>query len=187
MDIHGLFSNSMAVPLILMVIATPLGALDVLYYHMWKFKLYKQPTAFWETITHLFRGFLFVGGAFFIINYELHGSWFWFLGAFFILDFVNEVADVLTETSSRAPLGGIPPLEYLVHIVGSTFAGAIAMSYFILAWKFQSEPTAIVSVSSNAFHPMLLVSVWIMITIGLVITLLETYLFLKHWIFESPA
>jgi hypothetical protein len=133
----------MKLPLLLMAIAAPLGSFDVIYYHLWKFRLHRQPGARAETVTHLVRGALFAGGAWMIATHRLSGAWFWAVGALFVLDFLNNVADVLLEPRSRAPLGGVPPLEYLIHVVGATFAGAITVAYFAAGWSDRLGPTAL--------------------------------------------
>jgi hypothetical protein len=177
--------HPMAILLILMTIAAPLGAIDVKYYHLWKFKLYREPSACWETVTHLIRGYLFAAGAYLIINFEFHGIWFWILGTLFIFDFVNEVADVILEPASRAPLGGIPKLEYLIHIIGATMGGAIATAYFTLGWRFQFLPNEIVHLHSTTFSPLLVIVIWVLIVAILILTTLEGFLFFKHWCFSK--
>lgn len=134
----------MLVTLLLIAVVAPLGAFDILYYHLYRFRLYDQPTARWETVTHLARNLMMGLGAMGLFHFEPHGSWFWFFGGMFLLDFANEIADVLLEPAARAPLGGLPPIEYLLHIVGSTFAGGITVAFFILGWAYQFEPTALV-------------------------------------------
>ena len=109
-------------PVILMLVVAPIGALDVLYFHIWKFRLYREPSARAETVTHLIRGFLFGAGAWLISSYRLDGAWFWAVAVVLLVDFVNEIADVALEGESRAPLGGLPTLESVIHIIGATFA-----------------------------------------------------------------
>jgi hypothetical protein len=48
---------------------------------------------------------------------------------------------VLLEPRSRAPLGGLPPLEYAIHIVGATASGLIAGVWVIGAWPLAELPT----------------------------------------------
>ena len=56
---------------------------------------------------------------------------------------MNNVLDVISEEKSRAPLGGLPRLEYLLHVVGASFAGAIALTFVATSWGNASEPTAL--------------------------------------------
>lgn len=169
----------MAIPMILIMIVAPIGAIDVLYYHLLKFKLYKQPSSKKETITHLIRGFLFGIGALILFNFQPHGSWFWIIGAIFVLDFLNSIADVSLERDSRASLGGIPPCEYIIHTIGSTFAGAITATYFIMGWSFQTQPTALMPIDSRSL-PMLFTLQGILLAGGsLTLTAVEGFLFLR--------
>lgn len=117
------------VPLVLLMVAAPIGAFDVLYFHLGRFRLYARPASRAETVTHLGRALAVGSGALLL---SLSGSQprpFGCLLALLAANFVNDIADVLLEPSSRRELGGVPPIEYLVHVVGAMFSGAIAASY----------------------------------------------------------
>lgn len=128
-------------PLLVMTIVSSIGAFDVLYYHVYRFRLYAQPSAQWETATHLARGLLFAAGAYLMTRYEPRGAWFWVVTGVIALDFVNNVADVLLEPRARAPLGGLPPLEYLIHIIGATASGLIGGLWFAFGLPLADHPT----------------------------------------------
>jgi hypothetical protein len=123
----------------------PIGALDVLYFHIYKFRLYSHRASRFETLTHLMRGLLFTATAFMLTRYEPHGAWFWVITGFAAADFVNNFVDVILEPRSRAALGGLPPWEYVVHIVGATASGVIAGVWVIGAWPLASLPTELAS------------------------------------------
>jgi|GEM_PF-6272107 hypothetical protein len=38
-------ANMTTLPLILLAIAAPIGAVDMLYFHLWKFRLFASPDA----------------------------------------------------------------------------------------------------------------------------------------------
>lgn len=166
----------MFLPLLLMMIVAPLGAIDLVYYHGIKFRLYDRPDSHLETVIHLIRGILFSGGAFILLNYEPTGLWFWFTGAIFILDFANSVLDVGIEGQSRKTLGGIPTQEYIIHTIGSTFAGAITVSYFIQGWHYRLLPTSLTSLADGTFPDMFLWNGFGLVFIGVILTTTETIL-----------
>jgi hypothetical protein len=172
-----MLSDPVSLPVLLMLIVAPLGGIDAVYFHLWKQRLYDLPSARKEMITHLFRDFLFGLGALIIFNFEPGGAWFWITGALFAFDFVNSIADVLLETESRAPLGGIPPVEYLVHTIGSTFSGAIMATYFVLGWRLQFLPTQL---ETRAGVPELVRwSGYLVVMSGMALTALEGFLFAR--------
>jgi hypothetical protein len=131
-------------PLLVMSIVAPIGAIDVLYFHLYKFRLHAHRASQLETATHLVRGLLFAIGAFLMTRYELRGAWFWVMAGVFAFDFLNNVADVILEPKSRAPLGGLPPLEYAIHIVGATASGSVGALWIATAHPLAHLPTALV-------------------------------------------
>ena len=135
--------NSLAVPLMIFAVAAPLGALDVLYFHIYRFRLYSRRASALEMATHLVRGALFAVVAFILFHYRPSGAWFWFVGALMVLDFVNTLADVLVEPASRRDLGGVPLPELAIHVFGMTAGGAVIGTYFVLGWPLHAEPTAL--------------------------------------------
>lgn len=131
-------------PLALALLAAPIGAFDVLWFHIRTFRLYEVPSSRTETMIHLVRGVVFSSAVFSLSNYRFEGFWFWLIGALFMVEVAINVLDVLVEPRSRAPLGGIPRGEYLLHVVGSMFSGAVAATYFLTAWTAHAMPTALV-------------------------------------------
>lgn len=128
-------------PLAIMSIVAPLAAVDVLYFHLYKFRLHARRASQLETVTHLLRALLFGAAAFLLTRYEPRGAWVWMITALAAADFVNNVADVLLEPRSRAALGGFPPLEYAIHVVGATASGVIAGVWVIGSWPAAALPT----------------------------------------------
>lgn len=146
-------TNPFLFTIFLMVVLAPIGGIDVFYYHLWKFRLYKQPSAQGETVTHIIRALLFSSGLFLISFYEPRGWFYWGVGFIFLADLANNMADVFLEPGSRKPLGGIPRLEYMIHILGATGSGAITISYFILGWELRLLPTDLApAAGSLLFH-----------------------------------
>jgi len=165
-----------SLPLLLAAIVAPLGAFDIGWYHLRRFRLYDQPSARFETLTHLARGLLFVLGALILVRYRPTGAWFWVTVAIFAADFANNVLDVIAEEKSRAPLGGLPHREYVLHVVGATFAGAIALAFVATSWDGATEPTGLPA----ATHPVWLARVGLAnVAGGLLLTLLEGALYVR--------
>ena len=169
----------MFVPLLLMMIVAPLGAIDLIYYHGFKFKLYDRKDSYLETVIHLIRGLLFSSGAFILLNYQPNGIWFWATGAIFVLDLANSIFDVSIEGRSRKTLGGIPTLEYIIHTIGSTFAGAITISYFILGWHFRLIPTSLSPLADGTYSKMFLGNGFALVIGGIILTTIEAILLCK--------
>jgi len=119
------------VPLALLTVAAPIGAFDSLYYHLWRFRLYARAESRTETVTHVVRALVIGVGALILANGRPSAAWFGVLSAVLSLSFVNDIADVLLEPASRRALGGLPPIEYLVHILGATLSGAVATAFIL--------------------------------------------------------
>lgn len=165
--------DSTMIPLVLTMIVAPLGAIDILYFHVLKFKLYDRADSRLETVIHIMRGILFSAGAFILLNYKPAGAWFWITGLIFILDFVNSIADVAIENDSRRTLGGLPSLEYVIHTIGSTFAGAIAVSFFISGWEYRLLPTELITIPEGTYSNMFILNGYGLIIGGIALAVLE--------------
>ncbi len=128
-------------------------------------------------MTHLLRGSVFAALAALLATKQPAGAWYWVTAVPIVFDFVNEIADVSLEGSSRAPLGGgLPRLEYVVHIVGATSVGAIAAAFLVVAWPAHALSTALVP----AVHPTwLLVPGYALAIGGALMTGTELCLFLR--------
>lgn len=112
----------------LLTLASLVGAFDVLYYHLYRFRLYRRPGSTAEELTHLVRGAVFVGFVAGLMVGPEARPW---MVVLLLLDVANTVADVLLERRSRAGMGGLPTGEYLVHVLGSSLVGAAAASFFL--------------------------------------------------------
>ncbi|MFN7148243.1 MAG: hypothetical protein ACK4V6_02060 [Microthrixaceae bacterium] len=148
--------------------ASMIGAFDVLWWHLYKFRLYDQPGSVLEEVTHLVRYLLFLGIAVTLVTADDPRGVQWFVVALFAADIAVTTVDVLAEPASRAPLGGLPRLEYLVHILATFLLGGAAATFW---WSAQRGGTPL-----TAFDDVRLV-----VAIGLTATLLmvETALFAR--------
>ena len=105
--------------------ALGVGALDGLYFHLWKFRLYARPQSRTEHLTHTARACL-LGPILWLafVAPRLDA-----LVALVAVDTAVVLADVWLENESRRDLGGIPRAEYLVHVVANTLhTGAMTLA-----------------------------------------------------------
>lgn len=119
----------------LMLATSMIGAIDVFWFHLWRFRLYRQPGSVSEEITHLagFAVFIAIAATLLISDgpAEARGP----ILVLFALNMAFAAIDVLLERSSRAPLGGLPPVEYLIHVLVVFGAGAAAATFW---WTTES-------------------------------------------------
>lgn len=172
-------------PVLMMVLVAPIGGFDVAWYHIYRFRLYRQPGSRAETVTHLIRSLLFATGLLLMVLWRPSGAWFWAIGGLFVLDFVNNIADVLLEPASRRPLGGLPPMEYLIHVIGATASGAITTAYFLTGWSLGGEPTALVSVAPDAFPDLVRWQAFVVVAGGGLLTMIEGALLVRGWVHRA--
>lgn len=134
----------MDVAVVLFIIAGTIGSVDILYYHLYKFRLSRRPGSRFETATHIFRSFTFAASVWVLLSWTPQGAWYWGVLAIVGADFADEVLDVAIEPKSRASLGGLPPLEYLVHAVSSVLMGGAWVSFLTAGWDGRLLATALV-------------------------------------------
>ena len=72
----------------LLAMAT-IGAIDGTYYHTLKFRLYDQPSARLETVTHVFRAWSMAFAVWLLAHHVPVGGWYWALVAVFAVLTVN--------------------------------------------------------------------------------------------------
>jgi len=119
-------------PLMILGGAGAIGAIDVLYFHLYRFRLFAHDGCVAEEITHLCRHAIFLGLLALlsagtpsrIVDQVIIGL--------FALDMVNSVIDVLLERRSRERLGGLPSVEYMLHILSTFGMGLAVASYAFL-------------------------------------------------------
>ena len=105
--------------------AAAVGAADVLYFHLYKFRLYQRAQSRLETGAHLLQGASFALICVFIASADYRAG----VMIGFILHFVGVFTDALLERRSRESLGGLPSAEYLLHIAGATLTGGALATF----------------------------------------------------------
>jgi hypothetical protein len=94
-----------------------LGAVDLFYFHLWKYQLHTRPESRYEHKLHMAFAFLMVPIALFLYYQNLGGLGLWAAGWFVAAALIIELDDVFSEDDSRASLGGLSRGEYLIHVV----------------------------------------------------------------------
>lgn len=114
----------------LLLAASAIGVVDVFWFHHHRFKLHRQPSAVVEEAVHLasYATFVGLGAAVLAMGGERAGRH--LVVALFGVQLVFTAADVLLEPRSRAPLGGLPALEYLFHVLVTFGMGAAAATFW---------------------------------------------------------
>lgn len=119
-----------------------LGAVDLFYFHIWKYKLHTRPESRYEHKLHMLFAFLMVPVGFFLY-YQNFGGWALWAGVFFVVAaLATELADVFSENDSRASIGGLSTAEYSLHVVLTILKVAS------FAFLFASKPVEAWSLSS---------------------------------------
>lgn len=115
--------------LTILSVTAVVGAVDVLYYHWYRFRLFAQERSVAEELTHLLRHLAFIAGVALLASGSASPLVDRAILAIFAFDFVNSALDVALEPRSRASLGGLPAGEYFVHFLGTFGTGLAAASY----------------------------------------------------------
>jgi hypothetical protein len=112
----------------LLTVAGLVGSYDVLYYHIYKLRLYRQHDAVWENVTHAIRALLFATMMVTVLNLECRGWWWLLYPVLLTCELTNTMSDTFLEPISRRNLGGLPPVEYSLHVFLSIVTGAALAS-----------------------------------------------------------
>ena len=100
------------------------GAVDVLYFHLYRHRLFSRPESRWENVTHLLRHLLFIA----LTLGLLSGAGKAFLVGVLFIDLANNVIDLALERESRRSLDGLSPLESVLHGVASVGMGTVSLA-----------------------------------------------------------
>lgn len=121
-----------------------LGAVDLFYFHIWKYRLHTRAESRYEHKLHMAFAFLMVPVAY-LLFYQDFGGWALWAGVAAVAAALGtELLDVFSENDSRASLGGLTTAEYALHVVLTILKVAA------FAFIFASKPIAAWSLSSPA-------------------------------------
>jgi hypothetical protein len=126
--------------------ASMLGAVDVFYFHVYRLRLYRQPGSFREELTHLTGYAMFVAIAVALIAANNATEFRVPILALFALNLVVTAVDVVFERNSRAALGGLSSIEYLLHVVVTFGFGAAAATFW---WTTRTGTATVLSGSDR--------------------------------------
>jgi hypothetical protein len=169
----------MQITLLILLAVAPLGALDVVYFHLYRFRLYSRRRSLREEATHLVRGVLFPLGLGLLLHGRPEGAWFWLVVALFAIELVNSLVDISLEPASRLP-ERVPGLELVIHSLGATMMGAAAASYVLLEWTAGMQPTALRPHPTGALPPWMLLAGQVTVAVATALVVFEALLVLRH-------
>lgn len=105
------------------------SAVDGIYIHLVRLKLHARPESWREHVLHTARAVLFLPMLLALFGVVSGGLLLWIGIGMVLLDQVVELLDLLSEKDSRASIGGLSSLEYVVHVSLTTLrSAAIALS-----------------------------------------------------------
>jgi hypothetical protein len=109
---------------ILLAAYSAFAAIDGIYYHLWKYRLFANESSRLEHHLHTAHSALFavIVGTLYLA--PTAGPLLWVGVSVGAAAFVVAILDVLEERRSRANLGGLPPREYAIHIGVTTLQAA---------------------------------------------------------------
>ena len=119
-----------------------LGAVDLFYFHIWKYKLHTRPESRYEHKLHMAFAFLMVPVATLLFFQNFGGIALWAAVFFVGAALSTELLDVVSENDSRASLGGLSTAEYALHVLLTTLKVAS------FAFMFASKPAEAWQLSS---------------------------------------
>ncbi len=118
-----------------------IAPVDGIYLHLVKYKLQENPESRKEHLVHTLRSFLFFPISLLLFVWNVSGPLLYLLMGVLVFDFILEIADLIEERRSRDKLGGIPHLEYMLHMIVTatrTTATTLALSSKPFGAWFQS-------------------------------------------------
>ena len=122
--------NLLVASLIATLGAFGLGAIDGLYFHLQRFRLFAHADSRFEHALHTGRALLIVPALVLLYLVEPTGALLYAALGVVVADQVLMVLDLLVERRSRARWGGIPHAEYMVHIAANSLhAVGLALAF----------------------------------------------------------
>lgn len=123
----------------LLLVASTIGVVDVFWFHLHRFRLYRQAPCVAEEATHLASYAVFVALVVALLGVR-GGDGTEVVMILFGVQLALTIADVLLEPRSRAPLGGLPAVEYLFHILVTFGIGGAAATFWWSTRNADPEP-----------------------------------------------
>jgi hypothetical protein len=160
----------------ILLLAAPIGAFDVIWFHVYRFRLFERRESVLEEITHLVRGLLFPLSLAALLLGDPGGLYFWAFLSVFAVDSINSLIDVLSEPKSRAP-AGVPRGELAVHVIGGGLSTAAFTLFVADFWSSRWAPTMLSPHASDWLTRPELALAWLTVGGGLILFAAEATLF----------
>ena len=119
-----------------------LGAVDGLYFHLRRYRLFAFPESRGEHILHTVRAFLVLPPLALLYLADAAGLCLWTAAAAIAVDQLMLALDLREEATSRRRFGGLEPAEYQIHVAANGLHG------IALALALASRPTSAWSLSA---------------------------------------
>jgi hypothetical protein len=114
----------MEAPLWILLVYSSVGTVDGIYNHLYRYRLYAHTSSFTEHLSHTFLTLGLPLTVTMLVFVEMGSGGFAFLLGIQAFAVLNTLWDVSLELKSRAPLGGFPVHEYILHTVIFLLHGA---------------------------------------------------------------
>jgi hypothetical protein len=113
-----------------------LGAVDGVYFHLRRYRLFAFPESRGEHVLHTIRAFLVLPPLALLYLADASGLCLWTAAAAIAVDQLMLALDLRAEATSRRRFGGLEPAEYQIHVVANGLHG------IALALALASRPTS---------------------------------------------
>lgn len=121
-----------------------LGAVDGLYFHLRRYRLFAFPESRREHVLHTVRAFLVLPPLALLYLADATGLWLWTAAAAIAIDQLILALDLREEATSRRRFGGLGPVEYPIHVAANGCHG------IALALALASRPTTAWSLTAGS-------------------------------------
>jgi hypothetical protein len=165
----------MEAPLWLLICYGSVGAIDVIYNHLYRYRLYAHASSFTEHISHTFLTLGLTLTVAMLVFVEMGRLGFTIFLSIQVLALLNTLWDVSIEPASRAPLGGLPPQEYFLHTVIFLLHGAFVWAVVANADQLVHGP-GFGTLRWPPLPTLMLVEAGALVIIGVVLLGLHLYL-----------
>lgn len=130
-------------PKIVLLGVGAVGALDEYFYHYKKANLFKRDDCLSENLLHTARYFIYCLLFFLLATAEVSGIYVIPVIFLLVCDLLVGIGDVIVEPKTRAFQGGLPPGEYLLHMMLSFGLGCFYYGFGKQLFQVASMPTDI--------------------------------------------
>ncbi|HZH03721.1 MAG TPA: hypothetical protein VEY30_08060 [Myxococcaceae bacterium] len=117
------------------------AAVDALYYHLWKYRLFERPETRREHWLHTAMSAAFVGVVWGLWCARSLGAWWWVLAIWQGATLAISLWDVALEPQTRARFGGLSGREYFLHMLMNALHGMAWAVWLAVTYADAQQPT----------------------------------------------